>query len=627
LPQPTTTPTPTATTDSPDTSTVQVWATRADGSHKLTALAPLAFAPGRGSGVPIDVDHSLLYQTFEGAGAALTDSSAWLIDQLDPPARHELLQGLFGVDSTGIGLSLLRVPLGASDFALSDYTYDDMPTGQTDEQLASFSIAHDEAYILPTLRHALAVNPRLRVMATPWSPPAWMKTSQSLNGGTLDPRYRQALADYLVKSVQAYDRAGVPIAVLTPQNEPQHESASYPSMRLSPQEQVILVRDHLGPAMDRAALPTKLLVHDHNWDLVDDPLTVLRDPQVRMFADGVAFHCYGGEPAAQSSIRARYPSEGVWFTECSGGGWATDFGANVAWTVTNLIIDNFRNWGRSLLLWNLVLDETGGPTNGGCQDCRGVVTVDPTTGSVRRNEEYYALGHLTRFVQPGARRISSTDHASGGPRNVAFRNPDGSLTVLVHASTPSSVSVNWDGRHADLSIPAGGTVTLHWAAGLPPVPTEPAPGTSTVQGFEAEGSYYAAYQTSTALSRTLVQGGESSLRSHADAGAWHTAGFHPVNAPADMRAGARLCLWVHEQASNSGNTLGLRLLDASGASQELWSDHPAVGTNPTTQRDAWVRMCFATSAFTQVDLAAIDRIQLTTYWPGTYHFDEVTLEP
>lgn len=568
-----------------------------------------------------------MYQTFEGAGAALTDSSAWLLDRLAPVARQQILEELFGVEGPSLRLSLVRVPFGASDFALTNYTFDDVPEGQTDEQMASFSIQHDEAYIIPTLRQARSLNPSLRVMATPWSPPAWMKTTQSLNGGTLDERYRQALADYLVTAVEAYGRAGVPIDMLTPQNEPQHESSTYPSMRLHVEEQRAFIRDHLVPTMHRAGLPTRLLVHDHNWDLALDPLSLLRDPQVRSAVDGVAFHCYGGDPAAQSSIQARYPGQGAWLTECSGGGWATDFGANMAWSMSNLVIDNFRNWGRSLLLWNLALDENSGPANGGCQDCRGVITIDSSTGAIQRNEEYYVLGHVTRFVQPGARRIASSPSGASAPANVAFRNPDGSLTVLVHSPRESAFSLNWDGRHVDYTVPAGATLTIHWAAGLPLLPGEPAPNPNTLQGFEAEGSHYSAYQTNTSLSRAMSHEGESSLRSHAEAGTWHTAGLYPVNAPVDVSAVGRVCLWVYEESNDSGNTLGLRLIDADGSSQELWSDNPSVGSNGLTTRGSWVQMCFKTSAFTMVDRSRIDRIQLTTYWPGTYYFDDVTVAP
>ena len=381
---------------------IQVWLTLSDGSHKLALQNSLSFDPQAGDpDFTINIDPSLLYQPVDGFGAAITDSSAWLIwEQLDADQRETLLDQIFSAEN-GIGLSYLRIPMGASDFALESYTYADQPS----DDLSSFSIAHDEIYILPVLQAALARNPDLQIMASPWSAPAWMKTNASLNDGELLPEYFSNFANYQVQFIQAYQAAGVPIQAITPQNEPQHRSASYPTMFMTASDQLAFIRDHLGPALDAAGLDTQIMILDHNWNLTKYALDILADPTARQYIAGTAFHCYEGDVVQQTLVQTAYPDKGIWFTECSGGGWSTDFGSNVSWNMQNLVIGNFRNWGRSLLLWNLALDQNSGPQNGGCADCRGVVTIDTETGAVTYNEEYYILGHLSKFVDPGAYRI------------------------------------------------------------------------------------------------------------------------------------------------------------------------------------------------------------------------------
>jgi glucosylceramidase len=353
--------------------------------------------------------------------------------------------------------------MGASDFALTDYTYDDVPAGQADPAQAAFSIDHDRAYILPVLKQALALNPRLKVMGSPWSAPAWMKTSGSLFGGSLEPAAYPAYATYFARFVQAYAAEGVPIDAVTLQNEPHFESASYPSMRLEAAEAATFVRDYLGPGFARAGIGTKLLVGDHNWDEPAYPLAVLDDAGARPYVAGSAFHCYAGDVAAQSSVQLAYPGKDIYFTECSGGGWATDFGANLRWAMRNLVIGATRNWARTVLLWNLALDSQGGPQNGGCPNCRGVVTVK-NASAVAYNVEYYALGHASKFVASGARRIASTGAVGTGLQHVAFRNFDGSkvLLVLNDGAGTQAFSVTWGGQAFSTSLPAGAVATFTW---------------------------------------------------------------------------------------------------------------------------------------------------------------------
>jgi glucosylceramidase len=375
--------------------------------------------------ITIRVDDGLRYQKMDGFGASFTDSSAWLIwTKLTAAQRNQLMQNLFS--PSGIGLNVLRQPMGATDFALSNYTYNDLPAGQTDPDMNLFSIEHDRAYVIPVLQESLALNPNMRVMALPWSPPAWMKTNGSLNGGGLKSQRHAALARYFVKFIQAYQANGIPVHLIALQNEPLFAGNGYPTMFLTPAQEAEIIGRHLGPALEQAGLRTQILGYEHNWDVLY-PERLLRNQSASRYIAGTSFHCYAGDrETAQSAIRQFFPSKDIWFTECTGGAWAPDFAANLGWFMENLIIGATRNWAKSVVFWNIALDQAYGPTNGGCPNCRGVVTIDWTTSpaTVRYEVEYYALGHASKFVVPGAYRIRSDSFGPGGVQTVAFKNPD-----------------------------------------------------------------------------------------------------------------------------------------------------------------------------------------------------------
>ncbi len=289
--------------------------------ESLQDKPPLHFGPSRAEGLTVVVSDAANYQQMDGFGAALTDSSAWLISQkLTAQQRHELLQMLFD-HKKGIGLSMMRQPMGASDFALKDYTYNDMPQAQIDPDMKHFSIDHDREHIIPILREALALNPSLKIIASPWSPPGWMKTSGSMIQGTLLLSAYAPLAKYFVRYVQAYEASGVPIFAVTPQNEPLNIPDDYPGMGMSSDEQTKFIRDNLGPAFRAAGIKAKILTFDHNWDLINFPVKVLSDTQAAAFVPGIAIHCYGGSPTAQTELHNRFPDKDIWLTECSGGEW------------------------------------------------------------------------------------------------------------------------------------------------------------------------------------------------------------------------------------------------------------------------------------------------------------------
>jgi glucosylceramidase len=448
----------------PGSGRVRMWLTTPDQRVLLAEQAPLAMTDDLSVTVhTIDVDERQRFQQMIGFGAAITGSSAWLINRnLSPGRRAELMRALFDAER-GIGLSFMRLTIGASDFSRGDFTYDDLPPGHTDYLLEHFSLAPDTADVIPTVRQALAANPELRFVASPWTAPAWMKTNERLAGGSLKETAHAAYAAYLHEYVRGYAAAGIAIHALTLQNEPEH-GASYPSMLMSPYEQAKLIGGHLGPLFTRTGTSTHILVWDHNWDNTAFPLAVLADTSAAPYVSGTAFHCYAGDVASQTIVHDAFPDKDIYFTECSGGDWASDFAQNLAWNLRNLVIGAPRNWSRSVVLWNLALDPASGPTNGGCSNCRGVVTIDPATQRVSYNVEYYALGHISKFVHPGACRIASTSLTSTILPHVAFRNGDGSTVLIVLNDGRESVTfkVRTDSRAFAGTLQGGAVATLLW---------------------------------------------------------------------------------------------------------------------------------------------------------------------
>lgn len=448
-----------------DGNPVNVWMTTGDKSNLLSKQPAVAFETnGAPAELTIDVDENTKYQTIDGFGGALTDSSAYVISRMDEQAKDALMNKLFSREGDGAGFSYLRLPMGASDFATSIYTYDDMPAGETDPELEHFSIAHDSAYIIPLLKQALEINPDLKIMGTPWSAPGWMKTTDSSIKGKLKDEYYGVYAQYFVKFIEAYEAEGIPIDAVTLQNEPHYEPGDYPGMRMEPEDQAKFVKDYLGPAFEEAEIDTKIVVWDHNWSEPQYPIDVLNDADAKKYIAGSAFHGYAGNVSAQSLVHDQHPDKDIYFTESSGGEFAPDFAGNVQWDVQNLIIGATRNWARTSLKWNIALDENNGPFVGGCSDCRGIVTVDSSTDEVTYNEEFYAFGQASKFVLPGAKRIKSNTFGAGSIEDVAFVNPDGSKVLLALNSSKESKAfkVRWGTKSFAYTLPAGAVASFVW---------------------------------------------------------------------------------------------------------------------------------------------------------------------
>jgi glucosylceramidase len=437
----------------------------------LTSLGPRNFkrAPAPGATV-LAVNPAVRYQRMSGFGAAMTDSSAWLLnDELPVPARARAMDALFGAD--GIHLDFVRIPMAASDFSATGvpYTYDDMPAGQSDPSLAHFSIAHDEAYILPLLRQMLRIEPRVQTLANPWTAPPWMKANDSYNNvnwaGAILPADYSALAQYFVKFIQDYQQQGVPIDAVTPMNEPRSGSP-WPGTTFLPAQEAQWISQNLVPALNAAGLNPQIFGLD-DTELADAE-TLLSSPAATNLA-GVAFHCYGGM-GAMSTLHAQYPGTNIILSECAPG--------IIPYAPAEVGIDAARNWAGAIELWNLALDPAGGPVqspNYGCQGCTGLVTVSETSHMASFNRDYYELGQLSKFVLPGAVRVASPRvvHDFAGPTgygvstgldDVAFVNPSGQKVLVAYNNSPRTLSFAVEDHHRYVSwaLPPAATITLSW---------------------------------------------------------------------------------------------------------------------------------------------------------------------
>lgn len=454
-------------------SEANVWLTTADLQQHLAQQDNVQFSTGNTSGIiNITVDENKTYQQMDGFGASLTDGSAWLMyNKMSQGQRDELMRKLFSPDG-GIGLNFLRQPMGASDLtspSSGEYSYDDVPKGQTDPSLAHFSIAHDEAYIIPLLKQALQLNPNLKIMATPWSPPGWMKSTDSMEGGTLNADAYAPYANYFVKFIQAYQAQGIPVYAVTAQNEPLYQPVGYPGMSMPADQEANFIANYLAPAFAQNHITTKILGYDHNWDVPGYPTTLLSNASTNAALAGTAWHCYAGAVEAQTQVQNAYPGKDTYETECAGGQWE---GNNGLAGTTNLLVGATRNWAKTVVRWGIALDPNGEPnlgTGASCTQCRGIVTIDQNTGKVTYNGDYYGLGQASKFLMPGASRIDSSA-GSNGVTDVAFKNPDGSKVLVVYnaAANQQRFDVQWGGQWFAYTLPSGAVATFKWSGSQTP---------------------------------------------------------------------------------------------------------------------------------------------------------------
>ncbi|OJW71256.1 glycoside hydrolase family 30 beta sandwich domain-containing protein [Spirosoma sp. 48-14] len=438
---------------------VEFWLTDPARSILFKKQPSVSLAGSKKTAATIHVDPAQTYQTIDGFGYTLTGGSAMLIQRMDASARATLLNELFGTTGKSIGTSYLRVSIGASDLDDHVFSYDDLPEGQTDPTLAKFSLAPDRDYLIPVLKQILAINPSIKILGSPWSPPTWMKTNGNSKGGSLKTDYYDAYARYFVKYIQGMAKEGIRIDAITIQNEPLHPGNN-PSMLMLPAEQAIFIKKSLGPAFKTAKIKTKIILYDHNADRPDYPITILNDADARKYVDGSAFHLYAGPISALSEVHKAYPDKNLYFTE-QWIGAPGNLKGDLVWHVRELIIGGTRNWCRTVLQWNLAADPKQNPhTPGGCTECLGAVTIDGNR--VTRNPAYYNVAVAAKFVRPGSVRIAS-DEVKSLP-NVAFKTPDG-LTVLIvlnDSSATQQFTVDSGNSQFKSSLSAGAVGTYIW---------------------------------------------------------------------------------------------------------------------------------------------------------------------
>ena len=439
---------------------VEQWFTKTNQSELLKKQAKLlAFGTASNNYANLEIDENARFQTMDGFGYTLTGSSALLINNMTTATRSTLLQELFGSGETGIGISYLRLSLGASDLSPQVFSYNDLPSGQTDEALANFSLAADTTDLIPVLKQILALKPNIKLMASPWSAPSWMKSNSSSIGGSLLPKYYPAYAQYFVKYIKAMQARGIVIDAVTVQNEPQH-GGNNPSMTMTASEQGSFVKNHLGPAFLAASITTKIIIWDHNCDNPNFPITILNDAAAKPFIDGSAFHLYAGDISALSTVHDAHPDKHLYFTEQWTGANGS-FAGDLAWHSRNVIIGSARNWAKVVLEWNLASDPTHSlHTPGGCSECRGAITI--TGSNYTRNVAYYIVAQASKFVLAGSVRIGTT--GPGNLTHVAFKTPEGkkALVVLNDGSVAVNFNIKTGGQWAAATIPAGTVATYYW---------------------------------------------------------------------------------------------------------------------------------------------------------------------
>ena len=436
---------------------VDVWITKADETIKLQKQTSiLAFTTASNSFQNIEIDPSKTYQNIDGFGYTLTGGSVEVINQLSASKKEALLQELFGNGENSIGISYLRLSIGASDLNSSVFSYDDLPAGQTDITLSQFSLSKDQA-LIDMLKKILTINPNIKIIATPWSPPVWMKDNGSSKGGSLKPEYYGVYAQYFVKYIQEMKKNGITIDAITPQNEPLHPGNN-PSMYMTAEQQRDFIKNNLGPAFQTASLSTKIIAYDHNCDKPEYPLTILADTEASKFVDGSAFHLYAGNILVLNNVHNAYPNKNVYFTEQWTGSTGA-FSGDLLWHTKNVVIGSMRNWSKIALEWNLANDASFGPhTPGGCTECKGAITIN-NSETFTRNVGYYIIAQASKFIPQNSVRIGSTE--VGNLSSVAFKTPTGKIALIIlnDGTNSETFNIKYNDKIATTTLSANSVAT------------------------------------------------------------------------------------------------------------------------------------------------------------------------
>lgn len=442
------------------TNDVDFWLTKGNQSVLLAKQSgTLGFGTTANGYANIEVNVAQKYQTIDGFGYTLTGGSVDVINQLNAAKRTALLQELFGNGENSIGVSYIRISIGASDLNATPFTYNDLAAGETDLNLEKFSLEKDKN-LIGMLKEIVAINPKILILATPWSAPIWMKDVASFKGGKLKTEYYDVYAKYFVKYIQQMKAEGITIDAVTPQNEPLHDGNN-PSMYMSAADQGSFIKNSLGPAFKAANLNVKIIAYDHNCDNPNYPKAILADADAFPFVDGSAFHLYAGDISALTNVYNSYPTKNVYFTEQ----WTSSegsFDGDLKWHLRNVIIGSMRNYSKNALEWNVANNQNFGPhTDGGCTMCKGAITIT-SADSFQRNVAYYIIAHASKFVPMGSTRIES--NSGGSLQNVAFITPSGSKVLIVEndGSATETFNIKFNGKWVTTSLEAGSVGTYTW---------------------------------------------------------------------------------------------------------------------------------------------------------------------
>ncbi|MCL1821778.1 MAG: hypothetical protein FWG22_03030 [Prolixibacteraceae bacterium] len=466
---------------------IEAWITTADRSKLFEKQSvEISFSNDARGGIPIVIDEQHSMQSVDGFGFSLTGGSAELMIKMDKAERSKLLEDLFSKKNSDIGVSYIRLTIGASDLNSFVFSYNDLPEGETDFTLSKFDLAQDKIDVIPVIKEILAIDPDIKIMASPWSPPVWMKTNGRVKAGSLKKECYEVYALYFVKYIQEMAKHGIKIDAITIQNEPINANNT-PSMRMNAAEQTDFIKNHLGPAFQKNSIKTKIVLFDHNLDRPDYPLTVLRDPEAAQYVDGSGFHHYGGDMSAMSILHNARPDKHLYFTEQMVVERPDSRSIAIASQVKRLIIGAMQNWSRNVILWNFAADPNNDPhtDDGGCPMCQGAVTIDGN--KVSKNIAYYVIAHASKFVRPGSVRIASSQQGSPSVAlttdeeqrevvrvavienrdvlpNIAFRTPEGKIALIVVNDSYAirSFKVQYKGQYANLQLEPGSAGTYIW---------------------------------------------------------------------------------------------------------------------------------------------------------------------
>ena len=399
------------------------------------------------------------FQQIEGFGYTLTGGSAYLLHQMPVQNRLAILKELFGRGPNDLNVNYLRISIGASDLDATVFSYDDLQEGEVDPDLIKMTIAKDQEFLIPILKEIQSIQPNLKLIASPWSPPVWMKDNGKSKGGHLLSKYYETYAQYFVKYIQLMRAEGVQINAVTIQNEPEH-GGNNPSMLMTAVEQNTFIKNHLGPAFKKQGLQTEIVIWDHNADNPNYPIQILNDSVTKSFISASAFHLYLGHESALSKLHQAYPDKKIYFTEQWTGARGS-FAGDFMWHMEHIVIGTMTNWSSMVLEWNLANDPTYGPhTPGGCTECLGALTIDGS--DLKRNVSFYIIGQVAPFIPAGSARIQ-TKSSNAQIKSIGFKRPDGKkVLVALNTGKETVFTIDFEQKKYNFTLPEKSASTIVW---------------------------------------------------------------------------------------------------------------------------------------------------------------------